>query len=344
MLIIDGAHGEGGGQILRSSAALSVVTGQAFRIERIREHRDKPGLRPQHLCGILAVAEVGGATIEGAAVGSRELTFVPGAVRPGPYRFDIGTAGSTLLVIQALLPALLVAAGRFDLEVIGGTHNTKAPTYDFFARVLAPILVGLGASIEHAMDRPGFYPSGGGKIRVTAEGLGGRGRLAPLDLCARGDVHTRRVRARVSGLPRTIAERQIASACARLGWDPAAHGVIEETHGPGRGTACAVELGAAHVTELFAAIGERGMPAEQVGLAAADEAAAWLAAGVPVGEHLADQLLVPLALGRGGRFRTVRPTPHTTTQIDLLRQFLGIEVRAAEQAGGVWEIEIPGAA
>lgn len=358
MLVIDGAHGEGGGQILRSSLALSLATGTPFRIHHIRAGRAKPGLLRQHLTSVEAARTIGDATVDGAVLRSPELTFIPGAVRPGAYRFDIGSAGSTLLVIQALLPALLVNEGWFELTVEGGTHNPAAPTYDYFARVLVPILSGLGARVEPALGRPGFYPAGGGKVRLTVEGLGGRGRLAPLELLDRGDVHTRSITALLSNLPRHIGEREIAAARARLGWDPAVTAIIDEARAHGAGNAVTIEVGAAHVTELFTAIGgfaadrtdparvrsprERGVPAETVAERAADDAAAWLAAGVPVGEHLADQLLVPLALGRGGRFRTTPPSLHTTTQIDLLRQFLGIEVRAAEVAPAVWEIDVPG--
>jgi len=380
-LTIDGSHGEGGGQILRSSLALALATGTPFRIERIRAGRGKPGLLRQHLTAVEAARTISGAEVTGAALGSQTLTFVPGRPRPGAYTFAIGSAGSTLLVVQALLPALLVGEGTFDLTVEGGTHNPKAPTFDYFARVLAPLLRRLGAHLEITLDRPGFYPAGGGRLRLVVEGLAGRGvsdrslqgqvaalpsqadpgppsrprtpsvildrspggSLAPLDLCVRGEVRSRLVIALISALPRHVAEREIEAASSRLGWDASACGVIEAARAPGPGNTVSVEIQADHVTELFASIGEKGLPAERVALAAADEAAAWLAADVPVGEHLADQLLVPLALGSGGRFRTVRPTLHTTTQVDLLRQFIGVEVKASELRDGSWEIEVPGA-
>jgi RNA 3'-terminal phosphate cyclase (ATP) len=342
MLEIDGSHGEGGGQILRSSLALSLATGTPFRITKIRNGRAKPGLLRQHLTAVEATRTVGVAEVEGAALGSKALSFVPGTVAAGAYHFAIGSAGSTLLVVQALLPALLVSEGTFHITVEGGTHNPSAPTFDYFARVLAPILRRLGAQLEIVLDRPGFYPAGGGRIRLNVTGLGGRGRLAPLELCERGEVRSRLVTALISALPRHVAEREIAAACDHLRWDPSAAGLIEAARSPGPGNTLSVEIGAEHVTELFASIGEKGLPAEKVALAAATEARAWLDAGVPVGEHLADQLLVPLALGSGGRFRTVRPTLHTTTQIDLLRQFIGVEVRATELDDGVWELEVPG--
>lgn len=342
LLIIDGSHGEGGGQILRSSLALALATGRPFRVEKIRAGRAKPGLLRQHLTAVKAAAEVSNADVTGAELGSRQLTFIPGPARAGNYTFPIGSAGSTLLVVQALLPALLVGDGTFTITIEGGTHNPSAPTFDYFARVLAPILRRLGARIEARLDRPGFYPAGGGRIHVTVEG-GGTTRLARLDLRERGAVTSRLVTALISALPRHVAEREIATACDRLGWDASACGVVEAVRSPGPGNAVSIEIGTEHVTELFTAIGDKGVPAERVAKSAADDAAAWLAADVPVGEHLADQLLVPLALGSGGVFRTVEPTLHTTTQVDLLRQFIGVEVavRDIDASSGVWEIEVP---
>ena len=346
LLIIDGSHGEGGGQILRSSLALALATGRPFRVEKIRAGREKPGLLRQHLTAVKAAAEVSGADVRGAELGSRELTFVPGPVRAGTYTFPIGSAGSTLLVVQALLPALLVGEGTFTITIEGGTHNPMAPTFDYFVRVLVPILRRLGAQITARLDRRGFYPAGGGRMHLTVVGGGGgdgASRLARLDLRERGDVTSRLVTSIVSSLPRHVAEREIATACDVLGWDAPACGIVEAVRAPGPGNAVSVEVQCEHVTEMFVAIGDKGVPAERVAKHAADEAKAWLACGVPVGEYLADQLLVPLALGSGGVFRTVQPSLHTTTQVDLLRQLLEVEVavREVDAARGVWELEVP---
>ncbi len=341
-LTIDGSHGEGGGQILRSSLALALATGRPIRVVKIRAGRAKPGLLRQHLTAVNAARVLSGAEVSGAELGSRELVFTPGPMRAGEHAFSIGSAGSTLLVVQALLPALLVGEGRFEVTIEGGTHNPSAPTYDYFVRVLAPMLRRLGARIEARLDRPGFYPAGGGRMRIVIEG-GGSQRLAPLDLCERGEVRSRLAIALISALPRHVAEREIATACDRLGWDASACGVVEAARSPGPGNVVSIEVQCEYVTEMFVAFGERGLAAERVALAAAEEAAAWLAVVPPVGAHLADQLLVPLALGGGGRFRTVQPTLHTTTQVDLLKQFIGVEVAVREIAGseGVWEIEVP---
>ena len=338
VIVIDGSHGEGGGQILRSSLALALATGRPFRAEKIRAGRGKPGLLRQHLTAVEAARAISDAEVTGAALGSRELTFTPGRLRPGAYRFAIGSAGSTMLVVQALLPALLVGEGAWSIELEGGTHNPQAPSYEFFTRVLAPLLARLGARVGATLDRPGFYPAGGGRVRVDAEGTGRHGRL---DLRERGAVRDRRVTALVSALPRSIGEREIAVACARLDWDPACGRVDSPDHPVGPGNTVSIAVEAEHVTEVFTAHGDKGVPAERVARAAADECADYLARGVPVGEHLADQLLVPMALGGGGVFRTGPLSGHTTTQIDLLHHFLGVEVRRTDVSAGVWELEVP---
>ena len=337
LLAIDGAHGEGGGQIIRSALALSLATGLPFRIDRIRARRGKPGLLRQHLTGVEAARAISGAGVEGAQLGSTSLTFRPGPLVPGAYRFDIGSAGSTLQVVQAILPALLRGGGAWQLTLGGGTHNPSAPSFDFFDRVLAPVLARLGAPVTATLQRAGFFPRGGGKITVA---IAAGGRLGHLELLERGAIRERRVTAIVANLARTIGEREVAAATARLGWDPT-DGEVAIVDSPGPGNTVAIAVGSEHVTELFTAHGERGVAAERVAVAAADECAAYLAAAAPVGEHLADQLLVPLALGQGGRFATTNVSEHTRTQIDLLRQFLGVEIAIHDRGAAGWELVVP---
>ena len=169
MLTINGSQGEGGGQILRTALAMSLVTGKPFRIVRIRAGRKKPGLLRQHLTAVQAAAQIGQATVEGAAIGSQELTFTPGEIRPGEYRFAVGTAGSATLVLQAVLPALLTAPGLSVLTLEGGTHNPFAPPFDFLHRSYLPLVNRMGPTVEARLERPGFYPAGGGKFVVTVE-------------------------------------------------------------------------------------------------------------------------------------------------------------------------------
>src|SRR5688572_16449750 len=188
LITIDGSMGEGGGQVLRTSLALSLVTGKPFRIEKIRAGREKPGLLRQHLTAVNAAAAVGGAHVEGAALGSRELDFRPGPAKPGEYRFAVGTAGSATLVLQAVLPALLTARGASTLVLEGGTHNPFAPPFDFLDKAFLPLLRRMGARVEVALERPGFYPAGGGRFQVRVEPVE---RLERLDLPSRGDAKRR---------------------------------------------------------------------------------------------------------------------------------------------------------
>lgn len=334
MLHLDGSAGEGGGQILRTALALSALTGQAFRIEHIRRNREKPGLARQHLTAVQAAAACCGARVTGAEPGSRSLSFAPGRVRPGDHTFAIGTAGSTSLVLQTVLPALLLADGPSRVHVTGGTHNPKCPPFDFLQRAFAPLLRAMGFGIELTLHRAGFRPAGGGEIAAAiAPGNGPR----RLDLLDRGPGLPPQVRILLSNLPDRIAVRERAVLQERLGHlEPRI--AVESVPSPGPGNAITVTLPAVHATEVVTAIGERGIPAERVAAAAADEALALLAADVPVGPHLADQLLIPLALAGAGTFRTVRPTLHTTTNVHVIEVFLPVRFRLREDEArpGTW--------
>lgn len=336
MIQLDGRSGEGGGQILRTALSLSLVTGQPFRMTAIRARRRSPGLMRQHLTAVQAAAEVGQASVEGAAIGSTELSFRPGSVRPGDYSFATGTAGSTTLIFQTLLPALLRAAAPSTLLLAGGTHNPMAPTFEFLDRVFLPVLGRLGARVEASLLAPGFYPAGGGQARYQ---IAPWTDPAPLTLLARGAVVKRSATALLSAVPFSVAERELQALTGALSWE-AAEGrplVVRNARGPGN--VLWAQLDCEHVTELMSSVGERGKPAEAVAGEVVAEVRAYLAHGAPVGEHLADQLLLPLALGRGGVFRTGAPSQHTLTQIETIRYFLGVTIRC-EQAGEQWEIEV----
>ena len=183
MITIDGSRGEGGGQVLRTSLALSLATGAPFRIEGIRAQRPKPGLLRQHLTAVQAAAAVGRARVEGAVAGASALTFSPDGVHAGEYAFSIGTAGSATLVLQTILPPLLVAGGRSVVTLEGGTHNPWAPPFDYLERVFLPVVNRLGPRVAVTLERHGFYPAGGGRFTITIEPAP---RLARLDLCDRG--------------------------------------------------------------------------------------------------------------------------------------------------------------
>lgn len=343
---LDGSHGEGGGQILRSALSLSLCTGKPFRLLNVRQNRDKPGLRPQHLMAVQAAALLGGAEVTGAAVGSRELTFRPqlfgSSIAAGAYRFDVGTAGSAPLVLQTVLPALLGTTGVSTVTIVGGTYNPKAPPFDFIDRVFAPLLTRLGADVRVRLDRPGFYPAGGGQLVAEITPCA---RLARLDLRERGPIHSRRATAVSARLPAHVAERELTALRQHLGWplDCFATRLIARSASPGN--VVLIEIVSANVTELFSSVGERGVAAEEVARRAASEASAYLQAAVPVGEHLADQLLLPLALGHGGVFRTGTPSLHTRTQVDVIRRFLpAVEVTLSEESAQRYlvQVSVPG--
>ena len=333
MLFIDGSFGEGGGQIVRSALALALVTGRPCTIENIRAGRKKPGLMRQHLTAVAAAAEISGAELAGAALGSTRLVFRPGPLRPGNYSFDVGTAGSTTLVLQTILPALLVARGQSRLTLAGGTHNPFAPPFDFLVRAYLPLVNRLGPSVEAILDRPGFYPAGGGQLKVAIRPAE---RLGRLELTERGPIIARRVRALVANLPRHIAERECRTVAELSGWDGACFAVEEIKGSRGPGNVLLVELESADVTEVFTAFGQIGVQAEQVAAQAWQAAQRWLAAGVPVGQCLADQLLLPLGISaeRGGGnsvYRTLALSPHATTQIEVLRQFMDLPIEVDER-------------
>lgn len=328
MLVIDGSQGEGGGQILRTSLALAVIQGRSVKIEHIRAKRDKSGLRRQHLMAVRAAAAISGGKLTGDEIGSRELEFHPQAAQPGEYRFDIGSAGSTTLVLQTVLPPLMLAGAPSTIDLIGGTHNPFAPPVDFLQQAFLPLLNRMGGRVALTLERPGFYPAGGGRLHVE---IGAAGRLEPVRLLDRGEIRRRRCLATVSNLPEHIGRRELATVAAALGWPEDCLELRRYESGYGPGNVLTLEIESEHVSEVFTGFGRRGVPAEKVAHEAAAEAKRYLDSGVPVGEHLADQLLLPLALAGGGQFVTLPPSLHLTTNIEIIRQFLDVPIQV-EQA------------
>ena len=338
MIAIDGSMGEGGGQVLRTALALALGTGTPFRIDNIRAGRAKPGLLRQHLTAVRAAAAVGRAEVDGAELGSSQLVFRPTALCAGDYTFAVGTAGSATLVLQAVLAPLLLAPAPSSLTLEGGTHNPMAPPFDFLALTLLPLLRRMGARVEARLERSGFYPAGGGRFTVTVEPMA---TLVPLDLAARGESRATRARAIVANLPRHIAERELRVVERSAGLSPETLAVEVIDDGRGPGNVVMIEVESEHVTEVFTGFGERNVAAEAVAGGAVTELRRYLAASAPVGRYLADQLLVPLVLGRGGVFRTLAPTRHTTTNIEVIRQFTGIAIVQDRTARDDARIEVP---
>ena len=337
MITIDGSLGEGGGQILRTSLALSLVTGKPFCMEYIRAKRDKPGLLRQHLTAVNAAAEVSDAQVEGSAIGSMRLSFSPSAVKAGSYHWAVGTAGSATLVLQTVLPGLLTAGGATELSLEGGTHNPYAPPFDFLEKAFLPIVNRMGPQVTVRLDRPGFYPAGGGRFTVSVAPVK---QLSRVDLMERGDILKQEGVGVVSQLPRRIAETELAVLQSKLSWPADCFRVedVAKPRGPGNILICAIE--SHNVTEVFTGFGERGVPADRVAMATIEEIREYLSAGVPVGRHLADQLMIPMALAGGGKFRTLPPTRHSLTNIEVLKKFLDVEVTVTKIDRPVWDIEI----
>jgi len=299
MIRIDGSRGEGGGQMLRSALSLSLATGRAFRIENIRAKRERSGLLRQHLTAVLAASEIGSAQVEGAILGSKTLTFIPGSVRSGTYHSAVGTAGSATLVFQTILPALMIAFGASEITIEGGTHNMQAPPFDSLEKVFLPLIRTLGPKVEVQLKRYGFYP-GGGSFFAEIEPCQ---TFKPMQLVNRGEIKGKTASAIVANLPRNIAQREVNTVADLLNWHSQSMNIIETKNSIGPGNIVFVEVVSTSLTEVFSGFGKMGKSAESVASDACESARSYLASGAAVGEHLADQLLLPLALAGGGPSR-----------------------------------------
>lgn len=328
MIEIDGSVGEGGGQILRTSLALSMCTGQPFALTRIRAGRAKPGLMRQHLTCVNAAADICGAAVEGAELHSQALTFTPGRVRAGDYSFNVGTAGSCTLVLQTVWPALMLADTPSQLKLGGGTHNPMAPPFHFLERSYAPLLRKLGAESELVLRRLGFYPAGGGEIDVKIWPAGDR--LQPFDLNDRGAKLDAYAECFSPALPRSVARRELQQLGSDLGWcdTQLREGASRQNEGPGN--ALLATLSYEHVCEVFTGFGEKGVSAEQVARDVVLEVRAYQISHAALAPHLADQWALPLALAvwrRGGEasYTCTALTPHATTNFDMIERFLPVK-------------------
>ncbi len=321
MIELDGAQGEGGGQILRSALTLSMITGQPFRMTQIRAKRPKPGLMRQHVAAVQASARICGAELSGAEAGSQELTFVPGAIRGGDYAFAIGTAGSCTLVLQTLLPALLYADAASTVKVSGGTHNSMAPPVHFLQRAYGRVLAEMGAQVDISLKRFGFYPAGGGEVVASIEPCP---QLRPFELMTRGERRHGFAESFIAGVPANVAVRELAVIGAGMGWEDGQllHRGLPGEQGPGN--ALLVTLEHEHATEVFAGFGEKAVRAETVAKHVLQEVRDYLVSGAAVGEHLADQLMLPMALAGGGRFTTNRLSQHAVTNAAVISRFLPV--------------------
>ncbi len=319
MITIDGSVGEGGGQILRTSLALSMLTQKPFIIAGIRKGRRKPGLMRQHLTCVRAAMTVSNGTASGDELGSTRLEFRPGSVEPGEYEFQVGTAGSTALVLQTVAPALF-AVGDSTVKIGGGTHNPMAPSVDFIKNAWLPAIGQMGIQLEVVCERPGFFPAGGGLLTARFRGAEFR-RAEFVDETPKMSA----VWAAFTDLPQGVAHRELEVVAEQFGW-PREDMRVHRWSAACAGNVLVAEFSAGEIQEVFVALGEKGRSAEAVANELCCEIRSYLAVGAPVGPHLADQLILPMALAGGGRFKTGPPTKHTMTQIQTIQKFMGVTV------------------
>lgn len=326
MLTIDGSFGEGGGQILRTSLALAVVTRTPFRMINIRASRKKPGLMRQHLTCVRAAARVSSAMVEGDALNSQEIVFEPQAIQSGHFEFAIGTAGSTMLVLQTVLPALMGAKKPSQLVLSGGTHNQMAPSADFLQRAFFPLLRRMGCEAHLELKRYGFYPAGGGLVEVTINPVK---RLKTLEMMDAGEPGRIKAEALLSRLSADIGERELKALARKLPIDASNHRIrqIRDSSGPGNVLAVFVER--EKLTEVFTGHGVISKRAEVVAKEVIAEVRQYLKTGAAVGPYLADQLMLPMAMAGAGRFSTVHPSLHSRTNIEIIGKFLDVEMKLA---------------
>ncbi len=320
MLIVDGTHLEGGGQILRLAVALSAISTTPVTVTRIRQNRENPGLAPQHIAAVRAVAGACDAECTGLHPGSGEIIFVPGRLRRADLAIDPGTAGSIPLILQAWLPVALHAGG--SITVTGGTEVAWSPTIDYVDRVLAPVLRRAGASIEITVLERGYYPRGGGRVHVRVE----PGRPGPITIPEEEDEGCGLVSCS-AGLPGHVTERQAAAARDLIGSDlglTCATALDPREGGASTGSSVTVWSGAKGAV----ALGRRGLPAEEVGRTAARALIAECRSPGTVDVHLADQLLVYLAC-YGGEYSTHTLSMHAKTACRILLEF-GYRIRCRE--------------
>jgi RNA 3'-terminal phosphate cyclase (ATP) len=331
MVEIDGSQGEGGGQMVRNSCALSIATGLPFRITQIRARRSRPGLMRQHVTAVEAACVISGAECSGLGVGSSDLTFRPGKVTPGEYHFAVGTAGSTGLVLQTVLMALAMADKPSRLVLEGGTHNMLAPPFDFIERCFLPVINRMGPQVSARLVKHGFYPRGGGRIEVDITPAP----LQPIGCLDRGERIAVAAQALFAALPFDIAQRMLDRSRKGLpDWPEDAFAARQLPEDQGPGVILMLEARHAHATEIVSGFGQLGVPAERLAKSCAARMNGYLESSAFAGPYLADQLILPFALAGGGSFTTVKPSQHLLTAIEIATRFTARRIELSQQLDG----------
>jgi len=331
MIEIDGSHGEGGGQILRTSLSLSAVTREPVRISGIRSGRPNPGLAPQHVTSIQAVAEICGADVDGVFAGSKEVVFRPGQLVGGSFEFDIGTAGSISLIIQSCLLPCILSKSTIRVRVLGGTDVKWSPPIDYLRQVHLPVASMFGASCDLDIVSRGFYPEGGGEVVLETAPAGG---LRPVDLSSRGKILSIEGVAFAQNLPEHILSRMKHAALKRLldFGEVRVESDLRKGHSTGAGI---VLVAKAENTVLGAsALGAKGVRAESLGESCSEELLETVRSNATVDEHMLDQILLYMALaGKGSRVLAEDMTSHAETNIWVIEQFLGKRFSVSRKDG-----------
>ncbi|MBI4824780.1 MAG: RNA 3'-phosphate cyclase [Nitrospirae bacterium] len=332
MIEIDGSFGEGGGQILRTALSLSCLRGLPFRMFNIRTKRRKPGLMPQHLMAVKSLALISGASVKGDSIGSTQLFFEPKEVKSGDYYFDIGTAGSTSLLMQALLLPLVFSRGQSSLTLKGGTHVPMSPPFHYIKDAFISMLKRLGIDISAEISSYGFYPKGGGKVRFLIEPAK---TLRHMNFIERGDIISIKGLSGVGNLSLSIAQRQKDSTLKALGsLDILPEIETVEVNSIGQGTFVFLSVDSEGSNSGFSALGQRGKRAETVGQETAEKFLDYYRTGSCLDPHMADQLIPYLALIKDTiGFTTSKVTGHLLTNLWVTEKFLGIKYEIEGEKG-----------
>ncbi len=341
MISIDGAMGEGGGQVLRSALSLSLLTGQPFRMFNIRARRARPGLMPQHLQAVRAAASVGQADVSGAQQGSDNIRFEPCGIKGGTYDFNIGTAGSAPLVLQTLLVPLAFSGHSSQVQITGGTHVRWSPCFHYLDWQWRPYMQQAGYDFALKLEQAGFYPRGGGRMLADIKPAN---RIRSIEVLQRGRLLSLQGISAVANLDIAIAERQRHQALQRLtGWDSEVDIELQRFASPGRGSMLLLLARYEYSQFCCYALGERGKPAEQVADEAVDQLQSYANSDGAIDHYLADQLILPLALADGiSRLRTARISSHLMTNAVIVQHFLPVRIELRGREGGAGMIEIDG--
>ena len=325
MIKIDGSQGEGGGQLVRSALTLSLLTGERVQIDNIRANRSNPGLSHQHLAAVKAAQTIGKGEVDGGKLGSTKLEFYPRTIQPGRYRFNIGTAGATTLVLQTVFLPLSMAKATSSIKITGGTHVPWSPSYDYLEMQWLPYMNKLGFEAYISLDLAGFYPKGGGQIHGRIKPIES---IYPLEILDRGPLKQIRGISAVANLDRRIAERQRNQVIRRLGDKYRLNDIrIRQLPSNFKGTIMLL-LGEFEFSQCcYFSLGKPGKPAERVADEAINALESFMATNGAIDEYLADQLLLPLAFASGrSHFRSTKLTNHLITNADLIREFINVEI------------------